>query len=83
MARRAKMNMDKDMMHQPGMGKGMGLMMCCGSWFGIVHILGGAGIALLLVSYFNVPDIMFWGWVLLGAAVLGHFWKMMMWKKMI
>ncbi len=78
--------MDQGMMMEKGMMPhdkmmGMGWMSCCGSSFGLIHLLGGAGIALLVVSYFSVADTMFWGWVLVGVALVGHLWKMMMWKK--
>ncbi len=57
---------------------GGGTMMgCCASWKGITHLIGGAGLALLVVSYFGVSDILFWGWVLVGIAIGAHLWKMM------
>jgi hypothetical protein len=75
------MMMDEKMMGERWTGHGM--MSCCGSPVGIIHFLGGAGVALLAVSYFNIPDVMFWGWVLVVAAIVGHLWKMMMWKKIM
>lgn len=68
MARKsAKMSMSSDHVH------GLHCMMCCcTSWGGLTHAAAGAGLALLIVSYFSVPNLIFWGWVLVGAAVIGH-----------
>ncbi len=36
-------------------------------------MLGGVGVGLLVASYFNFPMMVFWGWVLVGVALVGHF----------
>jgi len=44
---------------------------------GIVHVVGGIGVGFLLVNYLGLTDIMFWGWLLVVASLVGHFfWKM-------
>lgn len=68
------MKMSEDHVH------GLGCMMCCCTGSnGIVHILGGAGLALLLSNYLGIPNEVFWGWVLVGAAVVGHVMMMKRW----
>lgn len=52
--------------------KMMGMYACCMSSCGIVHVIGGVGLAFLLVEYFHLADLMIWGWVLLAISVLGH-----------
>lgn len=49
---------------------------CCASKIGLVHLIGGVGIGFLIVHYFNLTDVLVWGWVLVGLGLLGHlFWK--------
>lgn len=52
------------------------MMCCCTGTNGIVHIVAGAGLALLISNYFVLPSEVFWGWVLVGLAVVGHVWMM-------
>lgn len=50
---------------------------CCMNTCGIVHVVGGIGVGFLLVNYLGLTDIMFWGWLLVVASLVGHFfWKM-------
>ena len=45
---------------------------CCVSGCGMIHFIGGAGVAFLLVEYFGLTSLMTWGWLLVIVAVLGH-----------
>lgn len=50
---------------------------CCISQSGLIHLVVGLGLGFLIVSYFEVTNVMVWGWVLVALGVLGHFvWKM-------
>jgi hypothetical protein len=50
---------------------------CCMSTCGMVHIVAGIGVGFLLVNYLGLTEVMFWGWLLVIASVVGHFfWKM-------
>jgi len=50
----------------------MGIITCCGSWVGLVHLVGGIGLGFLLASYVTIPSMIMWGWILLGLSLLGH-----------
>ena len=53
--------------------KEMGMMYkCCMSGCGIIHMIGGVGLAFLLVEYFRLGNLLLWGWALLAIAILGH-----------
>ena len=45
---------------------------CCTSKHGLTHLIGGAGLAFLFVSYYPLMDTMMWAWILIAASVLGH-----------
>lgn len=50
---------------------------CCWGPFGLIHLLGGVGLGFLLAYYFNLTDLLLWGWLLVLVGILGHFlWKM-------
>lgn len=51
----------------------MDYMECCRGQFGLVHIVLGVGVGLLLVYYFNLSNLLMWGWALLLVGLLGHF----------
>ena len=51
---------------------GMPMYSCCMSNSGMIHFIGGVGVAFLLVEYFGLVNLMTWGWVLVIIAVLGH-----------
>ncbi len=50
----------------------LGMYGCCMSGCGVVHFIGGVGIAFLLVEYFHLSDLLVWGWALVVVAILGH-----------
>ena len=52
-----------------GMG---GMVTCCGSWVGLVHLVGGIGLGFLLASYVVIPSMIMLGWGLLVLSLLGH-----------
>lgn len=55
----------------------MGMVSCCTSQTGLVHVVAGVGLGFLLVNYLGLTDLMLWGWLLVGAGLVGHFvWKM-------
>jgi hypothetical protein len=58
---------------------GYGMTGCCMSSCGIVHFIGGIGVAFLLVEYFGLMNLLGWGWVLVIVAVLGHMMKKNKW----
>lgn len=75
MKRTKKMAMPEEHVH------GLHCMMCCCTGSnGITHILAGAGLALLVSNYFVIPSEVFWGWILVGMAVIGHVWMMKRWE---
>lgn len=39
---------------------------------GLIHLIGGVGLAFLLVEYFRLGNLLVWGWALVAIAVLGH-----------
>ena len=67
MARKGKSKMT---MEEGGLGVGM--YSCCLSSCGLIHFIGGVGVAFLLVEYFGLTGLMTWGWILVIVAVLGH-----------
>lgn len=46
---------------------------CCMSQMGLVHVVAGVGVGFLLVNYLGLTNLMMWGWVLVGAGLVGHF----------
>jgi len=48
---------------------------CCTSKCGAIHLLGGVGLGYLIVDYFALSNLAVWGWLLVGVALVGHFWK--------
>jgi hypothetical protein len=54
----------------------MMMMGCCFSYGGLIHAAVGAGLALLVVEYFDLGSLALWGWLLVGLGVVGHFFKM-------
>lgn len=51
----------------------VGMMMsCCTSSWGMIHLAGGVGLGFLLASYFAIPGMMLWGWILIAVALVGH-----------
>lgn len=48
------------------------MMNCCSSWVGPIHAVGGIGIGFLIASYVALPNLVMWGWILVGLGVLGH-----------
>lgn len=51
-------------------------MGCCFTYSGLIHAAVGAGLAMLVVEYFNLGSLAMWGWLLVGLGVVGHFFKM-------
>ncbi len=51
----------------------MGMVSCCTSQSGLVHVVAGVGVGFLLVNYLGLTNLMMWGWVLVGAGLVGHF----------
>ena len=50
-----------------------GLMACCASYVGVVHMGMGAGVGFLIVHYAGLANLATWGWTLVILGVLAHF----------
>lgn len=58
-------------------GDVMSMVSCCMGPVGLVHMAAGVGVGFLLVNYLGLTDLALWGWLLVGAGLVGHFvWKM-------
>lgn len=51
----------------------MSCVSCCTSQCGLVHVVAGVGVGFLLVNYLGLTNLMVWGWVFVGAGLVGHF----------
>ena len=52
-----------------------GMWGCCYSGFGLIHFIGGVGVAFLLVEYLGLTGLLTWGWIFVIIAVFGHLMK--------